>query len=155
MISLPWPPPYWRAQRRAVPGWLLNARSLLLASGSKKIGQDSSGRFSDSDWRWMTMRWLGRFSAAPDTSKYPFRRSESFVSRGDCEVLIHISHRQIVWRNEIEPVILAREGREDRGLSRAVSGLCLDRKGSRLRSHSQARGKVPRFGNGDDLRLEP
>src|SRR5215211_566674 len=101
------------------------------------------------------MRWLGRLSAASDTSKYPFRRSESFVSRGDCEVLIHISLRQIVWRNEIEPVILARERGGDRGLSRAVSGLCLDHKGSCLRSHSEARGKVPRFGDGDDLRLEP
>ena len=92
MISLPWPP-YWRAQRRAVPGWLLNASSLLLASGSKKIGQNSSGRFSDSDWRWMTMRWFGRFSAAPDTSKYRFRRSESFVSRGGSYAGIWVTAR--------------------------------------------------------------
>jgi hypothetical protein len=142
---------YRCARRRALNLAKPNARSLLLACGGKEIRQNSAGRFSDGDRRWRTITHFDRLSAAADTSKYHFGLSESLVRRGDSEVLIHVSLREIGWRDQIEPVILTREGGGDRRLSRAVSCLRLDPKGSCLRSHSEAREKVPRFGDGVDL----
>ena len=76
-----------------------DARFLLLACGCKEIRQNSPGRFNDGDRRWGTTTHFDRLNAAADTSKYPFRLSESLVSRGDSEVLINISLRQLVRRD--------------------------------------------------------
>ena len=46
----------------ALPRRLLDACSLLLASGSKKIGQNSAGRFSDGDRRWRSITHFDRLN---------------------------------------------------------------------------------------------
>ena len=139
---------YRCARRRALSLPKPDADSLLLASGSKKIGQNSPGGFSDGDRRWMSIRCLDRLSAVANPSKYPFSLSESFVSRGNSEVLVHVSLRQIVRRDQIEPIIAAGEGGGVLGLCRPPSALSFDHERSCLRSHagSEAWGKVPRFG---------
>src|SRR5829696_2000653 len=85
----------------------------------------------------MSIRCLDRLSAAADTSKYPFCLSESLVSRGDREVLINISLRQLVRRDQIQPIIAAGEGGGVLGLCRPPSALSFDHKGSCLRSHQK------------------
>jgi len=113
----------------------LDVCSLLLASGSEKIRQNSSGRFSDGDRRW---RSIIRFDRLTDA--YPsedlFGLSESFVSRCDSEVLLHVALRQIVWRDEIQPILSARGGGGVLGLCCPPSALSFDHERSRLRSHA-------------------
>jgi hypothetical protein len=116
-----------------------DADSLLLASGGKEIRQNSPGRFSDGDRRWRSIIRFDRLTAVADPSEDFFGLSENCASRGNSEVLIHLALRQIGWRDEIEPIVVAGEGGGDRRLSRAISCLRLDRKGSCLRSHSEAR----------------
>ena len=87
------------ARRGALRLRKLDVCSLLLASGSKKIGQNSPGRFSDGDRRWRSIIRLDRLTDVAYPSEDLFRLSESLVGRGDSEVLIHISLRQLVRRD--------------------------------------------------------
>jgi|tagenome__1003787_1003787.scaffolds.fasta_scaffold20897175_2 hypothetical protein len=139
----------WCARPRAHRLPLPDADSLLLASGSEKIGQNSPGRFSHSDRRWRSIFRFDRLTGVSNPSEDLFGLSESFVSRGNSEVLIHISLGQIVRRDQIKPIMAAGEGGGVLGLCRPPSALSFDHERSWLRSHAQ--GKVPRFGDGDDL----
>jgi len=130
---------YRCARRRALSLPKPDADSLLLASGSKKIGQNSPGGFSDGDRRWMSIRCLDRLSAVANPSKYPFRLSEGFLCRDDSEVLINISLRQLVGRDQIDPIIVAGEGGGGLRLCHPPSTLSFDHERSCLRSHSEAR----------------
>ena len=91
-----------------------DAYSLLLASGSEKIGQNSAGR-SDGDRRWRSIIRFDRRTDFAYPSEDLFGLSESLVRRGDFEVLINILLRQLVRRDQIEPIIAAGEGGEFSG----------------------------------------
>src|SRR3954447_16085732 len=87
----------WLARRGALRLRKLDVCSLLRASGSEKIGQNSPGRFSDGDRRWRSIIRFDRLIDVAYPSEDLFGLSESFVSRGDSEVLLRVALRPIVW----------------------------------------------------------
>jgi hypothetical protein len=84
----------WIARRGALRLRKLDVCSLLLASGSEKIGQDSPGGFSDGDRRWRSILRFDRLTDVGYPSEDLFGLSESFVNRGNSEVLIHVVLRR-------------------------------------------------------------